>query len=121
MYPIQSLALLSVARACAYVGLGIMTIMVALSYDPMLCIRSGAILVSMLTVVLRWRALRADRIDYRHSEVWAMLDAADMPPADHAARLIRNAYRAALLRFADYSLYMAAALWAIAFVIWLWA
>jgi len=121
MHPIQHLAMISVARACAYVGLGIMTIMVALSYDPILCVKSGAILTSMLVVVLRYRAMRADRIDYRHSEVWAMLDASEMPPADHAARLVRNAYRDALLRFGDYSLVMAASLWAVAFVLWLWA
>ena len=121
MHPIRHLAMISVARACAYVCLGIMTIMVSLSYDPLLCMKSGAILTSMLVVVLRYRALRADRIHYRHSEVWAMLDASEMPPADHAARLVRNAYREALLRFADYSLVLAAVLWVIAFALWLWA
>lgn len=121
MNPVQTLAFVSVGRACAFSGLGIMTVMVALSFDPTLCARSGAILVSMLFVVLRYRAARADRIDHRHCEVWAMLDASERPPKELAPRLVRTAYREALLRYADYSLVAAGGLWVIAIALWLWA
>jgi hypothetical protein len=121
MDPVRYLALVSVGRACAFAGLGIMTFMVGLSYDPLLCARSGAILVSILFVVLRYRAMRADRINHRRCEVWVMLQPSEKPPQDHAARLIRNAYRHALLRFADYALVFAGILWAVALALWLQA
>jgi hypothetical protein len=114
MDPVRYLAFVSVGRACGFVGLGIMTVMVGLSYDPQLCARSGAILVSILVVVLRYRAMRANRINHRRSEVWVMLEASERPPGDHAARVVRTAYRQALLRFADYSLVIAGVLWAVA-------
>jgi hypothetical protein len=121
MNPLQHLAFVSVGRACAFGGLAIMTVMVALSYDPLLCARAGALLVSLMFFILRWRALRADRIDHRHSEVWALLDASQRPPKELAARLVRTAYREALLRFASYSLAIAAAFWVIVFAVRLWA
>lgn len=121
MDQIQHLAMVSVARACGFAGLGIMTVMIGLCYDPYLCAKSGAILVSLLAVVLHYRAMRAHRLDYRHSEVWIMLDADDMPPKAYAARLVRSAYHAAFIRFGGYAMTIALLLWAIAFVLWLTA
>ena len=121
MNPVERLAFVVVARACGFAGLGIVTMMVGLSYDPVLCARSGAILATILFVVLRWRAMRADRIDPRHCEVWVMLDAADRPPREVAPRLIRSAYRRALLHYSDLTLVVAGGLWAAAVALLLWA
>ena len=121
MSPVQHHAFVVVGRACGFAGLGIMTMMVGLSYDPLLCARSGAILASMMYVVLRYRAMRAYRIDPRRSEVWMLLDAAERPPGELAPRLIRDAYRRALLRYAGFTLAAASGLWAVAVALRLWA
>ncbi|MEZ5667044.1 MAG: hypothetical protein R3F55_06365 [Alphaproteobacteria bacterium] len=121
MDTIPRLALISVSRACGFVGLGIMCVMVGLSFDPYLCAKSGAILFSILALVLRYRAMRAHRMNHRNTEVWVMLDTDDLPRGDYAARLVANAYRDAFLRCGDYVLWIAGALWAIAMALWLWA
>lgn len=90
MDKIRSLALVSVARACGFAGLAIVTLMVGLSYDPVLMIRAGAISLTIGAAVLRLFALAAPHRNPRRTEVWIMLDPADAPPPEVACQVINR-------------------------------
>lgn len=70
---LQTLADISIRRACGFAALGIGTVMLALSYDLELAFRSGAILTSIVWGVIWALALWSPRRDIRETELWAML------------------------------------------------
>jgi len=92
---IRTLADLSIRRACGFVGLGIGTVMLALSYDIELAFRSGAVLMSLVCAVVCVVAWRCPRRDVRATELWSMLMADSPPPArgPEAQRLLALAGR----------------------------
>lgn len=109
MDEIERLAEVSVGRACGFAGLAIFTVMVGLSFDPLLSARSGAIMLSLAVVVLRYRAWRALRLDHRRTEVWLMLE--DKAPDTVARMMIQRALRRVYIRFADWAAIAAVVLW----------
>ena len=70
---VQTLADISIRRACGFAALGIATVMLALSYDLALAFRSGAILTSLAFGVTWFLAWRSRWRDIRDTELWAML------------------------------------------------
>lgn len=114
MISTDRLAEMATARACGFAGLGIVAVMVGLSFDPLLALKSGAILLSMLTAVLHFLALRAPTVPYKRTEVWLMIEASDRPPEAVAQRLIGGAVQAAYRRFALYAASGAGAMWLLA-------
>ncbi|GGJ11600.1 hypothetical protein [Neoroseomonas lacus] len=70
---LQTLADISIRRACGFAALGIGTVMLALSYDLELAFRSGAILTSIACIVIWLLAWRSPRRDVRETELWSML------------------------------------------------
>lgn len=109
MNEIERLAELSVGRACGFAGLAIFTVMVGLSFDPLLSARTGAILLSLAVVVLRYRAWSVRRADYRRTEVWLLLE--DKKPHPAASAVILRALRDVYVRFADWAAGTAVVLW----------
>jgi hypothetical protein len=69
------LADLSIRRACGFAALAIGTVMLALSYDMALALRSGAVLASLMCGVLWAMAWGTPLRDIRRTELWSMLAA----------------------------------------------
>jgi hypothetical protein len=82
---IRRYAELSVRRGCGFALMAIVTAMVGFSGEPWIAVRSGATFVLIAAVILFWRGWQARRRDYRHTEVWLMIE--DMPPALPRERL----------------------------------
>lgn len=70
---LQTLADLSIRRACGFAALGIAVVMLALSFDLVLAFRSGAVLTSVLCVIVWAMAWWSPRRDMRSTELWMLL------------------------------------------------
>lgn len=62
-----------IRRGLGFVGLAVGTIMLSFSFDPLLALRSAAVLLACTTFGLAWNAWRAPHRDVRRGEVWTML------------------------------------------------
>lgn len=120
---LESFADISIRRACAFVGLGVAVVMLALSFDMVLALRIGAEIIAFLVLGLALTAWRAPRRNLRHSEVYALLRAAGLPRATLAAAetqaLLAEVLRERLLWHAERVGCVACAMWLLAFLLWL--
>ena len=85
---IEQAAAVSVRRACAFSLFAIWVIMMALVYDPMMSLRSGAILVTLMGAILMLKGYRAPHRDHRRTEVWQAVKSELKLPAEQARALI---------------------------------
>ncbi|MBR0683427.1 hypothetical protein GXW74_23275 [Roseomonas eburnea] len=93
---LRTFADISIRRACGFAALGIGTVMLALSYDLALALRSGAVLTSLTFGVIWLCAWRAPHWDVRRTELWSMVVAEGLhlpSSGTHAARLEARAAR----------------------------
>lgn len=93
MNTVRQLADFSIRRACGFAGLGIVMVMLSLSYSLPLALRSGAALAALVCFGLLLAAWRATRRNIRDSELWALLPGTD---AAFALRLPRREAQALL-------------------------
>jgi hypothetical protein len=100
---IQQAAQLSVGRACGFAGLAIAVTVLALSFEPALAAKTGAVLTLGLTLALLFHASRARHTPHQNTEVWLLIDEDSRPPARHAHRIINEARRLAMLWFAKWT------------------
>jgi hypothetical protein len=100
---IEQAAQLSVGRACGFAGFGIALTVLALSFEPVLAAKIGAVLSLGLTLTLLIYANRAPHTQHQNTEVWLLIDEKSRPPARHARRVINEARRFAMLWFARWS------------------
>lgn len=114
---IRHLALLSISRGCAFAGIAIVTLMVGLSYDPVMMTQAGAISLTIAAVVLRLFAMAAPRRNPRRTEIWIMLDPGDVPPADVAQRVIGKALAEIYLLFSRWTLVSGLTLWGLSILL----
>lgn len=119
---LEHLADLSIRRACAFVGLAMVTVMISLSFDLMLAFRTGAEIAACLAVGLAFAAWRAPRRDIRHSEIYALLRSTGLPSA-HLSQAATRARIAQVLRtrliwHAERVSVLAVSLWALALICW---
>jgi hypothetical protein len=117
MHEIPLFVDLSIRRACGFVSLAIATVMLSLSFDMPLALRSGAAMTGFLCCALIFLAWRSPRRDVRRTEFWSMF-AAHYPEilarAD-AARLqaaAQRIWRQRLIWHAERIGFAALALWA---------
>ena len=103
MNEIEQAAQLSIGRACGFAGFGIALAVLALSFQPMLAAKTGAVLSLGLTLTLLVFAYRAHRTPHQTTEVWLLIDKGSRPPARHARRIINEARRFAMLWFARWA------------------
>lgn len=108
---IRELAWLSVSRACGFATLAIFTVMIALSFDPVMAAKSGAILFLIAAVALWMLARLAPTRNPRRTEVWYMLDPQEQPAAVAAQRVIGTIMAEIYRRFAQWALAAGIALW----------
>jgi hypothetical protein len=74
MDPVEVVIDHCIRRGLAFAGLGVGLVMLSLSFDLPLALRSGAGLVAAVAGAMLVGAWRAPRRDMRHSEAWALLD-----------------------------------------------
>ena len=114
---------ISIRRACAFVGLGAVTVMLSLSFDLVLAFRTGAEIAAVLAAGLAFAAWRAPRRNIRHTEVYAMLRGAGVPANWLSAEVNRaqivSVLRARLAWHAERVAVTAVMLWALALFFWL--
>jgi len=123
MERLDAFADISIRRACAFVGLAAATVMISLSFDPVLAFRSGADIAALLAAGLAFSAWRAPRRNIRHTEVYAMLRGAGVPgnwlSAEVNRTQIASVLRARLAWHAERVAITAVTLWALALAFWL--
>ncbi len=120
---IDSLADLSIRRACAFFGLAMATVMISLSFDPVLAFRTGGEMAALLTLGLLVSAWRAPRRNIQHTELYALLRGTGQPRAG----LLTDAMRQRLAMVLQERLFWhaervgiaAVALWGVALLVWL--
>jgi hypothetical protein len=116
---IEYLADFVVKRGCGFALLAIGTVMLGLSYDLLLCLKSGAILEALHGSVLGIFAYNAPRWNHRSTELWTLLNkGADLPP-DYPPELLLEVLRKTYTRYAEYSGFIALALSIGAAVVWI--
>jgi hypothetical protein len=98
MQTVRDLADLSIRRACGFAGLGIAMVMLAMSFDLPLALRSAANLTALLCLALLFSAWRAPRRNLRNSELWALLPGTAAAFARALPRREAQALLAAVLR-----------------------
>ena len=99
---IEKIAEFSVARACGFAMLAILVMMVGLSGEPDMALKTGGLLSLLISMVLVLKAALAEAKPYRSTEVWLLLKPHERPHEAVAQRIIALALREAFLRFALY-------------------
>jgi hypothetical protein len=93
---LETLALLSVRRACGFGALAIATLMFGLIGTPAVAFGTGAVCCLLMALILYWKSDHALRQDHRKTELWMMLAEIHRPPHDVAAvvipRILRRTY-----------------------------
>ena len=117
MEHLRQAAIVSVGRACGFVGLAIGCVMIGLSFDPPQMVRAGAILTLLLALGLCAKAWIAAKQDYRGTETWLLLAKEHKPPAEIAKRTLPAVLRETYFRFARFSAGISAGLWLAAVVL----
>jgi hypothetical protein len=114
---IKRYAELSVRRGCGFALMAIVTAMVGFSGEPWIAVRSGAVFVLIAAVVLFWRGWRARQRNYRHTEVWLMIEDAPALPRDRLQAMIGGALADAYFAHARLAAYVALVMAVIAFML----
>ncbi|MFN4014850.1 MAG: hypothetical protein ACK4JB_05935 [Reyranella sp.] len=115
---IEYLADVSVRRGCGFALLAICMVMLGLSYDLLLCLKSGAILQALHGVVLGLFAYNAPKWNHRSTELWVLLDkGADLPP-NYPPEQLLEVLRKTYLRYAEMAGVVTLALCIGAAVVW---
>ena len=108
---IRELAWVSVSRACGFALMAIFTVMIALSFEPVLAAKSGAVLFLIAAVALWMLARLAPTRNPRRTEVWYMLDPHEQPIAVAAQRVIGTILAEIYRCFAQGAVASGVALW----------
>lgn len=118
----ESYADVSIRRAIGFVSLAVGVVMIALSFEPVLSLRTGAEMSAFLVIGLALAGWRAPHRNLRHSEVYALLRDAGLPRGRLAARETQEAMgevlRTRLYWHAERVGWAAMALWAAAVLLW---
>jgi hypothetical protein len=97
---IERLTTLSVARGVGFASLAVFCVMVGFAGDTVNMLRSGGFGAFMIAAALFMKERNTLPAHYRRTEVWIMLDEHLRPPPDVAARMVTDARRTVLLRWA---------------------
>lgn len=90
-----------VKRGFGFALLAVATVMLGLSYDPILCFKSGAILEALHGSVLGLFAYNAPRRNHRSTELWVLLKKGEDLPPDYPPALLLEVLRKTYLRYAE--------------------
>lgn len=111
---LRAVAFQTIGRAVGFAGLAIFCVMLGLSFDPLLAVRSGGILVLLLLSVLLMKARSALTADHRRTEMWLYLDSNEKPAEGYAQWAAATVLRDAYFWFARWTAGVAVLLWSAA-------
>lgn len=114
---IRQAAELSIRRGCGFALIGIVTVLVGCSYDPLLAARAGGIQFALLAAVLVLKAVRAPALPYRRTELWLLLGRRHDLPESRAQTIICEIRREVLIRHGDYAAAASGMLWLVSFML----
>jgi hypothetical protein len=104
---IRRYAELSVKRGCGFAAMAIVTAMVGFSSEPWIAVRAGAVFVTIAAVVLFWKGWSARTRNYRHTEVWLMIDDVPALPRERLQDMIGGALADVYFAYARQAAYIA--------------
>jgi hypothetical protein len=107
---IEQSANVSVARACGFASLTILTIALGLSAEPRLSLQASGYLFLLTCAILLLKASRALTQSYKRTEVWIMLTPQERPNPLFAQTAIGEVLRRTYLRYARLAAMFAAIL-----------
>lgn len=113
MERLEAFADLVIRRACGFASLAILLVMLSFSFQFLLALSAGAILVTLVWLVLLVKLALVPRQDMRRSELWLMLADRHAPDARPMQAVLRQAYATRLRWHADRAGAFAALLWGI--------
>lgn len=113
---LQTVAFISVGRACAFGALAIFCFVMGLSPDPIMAAKSGGVLTLVMTGILLLKRHLALKQNHRKTECWAMLPEKDRPPEAYAQRLVASVMRETYLWFARNTVLASIVFWAAALI-----
>ena len=108
---IHHFADVSIRRGCGFGILAIWSAMMGMSVDMVVAAKSGALLVTLMGVVLLAKSIRAPAKSYRRTEVWILLDKRHDLPETRAQAVIGTIMRERYLWHAQVVAGIALALW----------
>ncbi len=115
---IEYLADVIVRRGCGFALLAICMVMLGLSYDLLLCLKSGAVLQALHGSVLGLFAYNAPRWNHKSTELWVLLNkGADLPP-NYPPEQLLEVLRKTYLRYAEMAGVVTLALCIGAAIVW---
>ena len=108
----------SIRKGCGFGMLAIATTTIGLAGDLVLATRCAAILVSLMAAILYVMGATAPKRNYKSTEVWALLR--DLPgvPPERRQQFVGSVLEERFHWHARMSAYSAAALWAVALIVW---
>ncbi len=112
---IKAAAMTSIGRACLFTLLAVGTVMAGLTAWPYLAFKSGAILTTLLAMILTLRATLIDRQDIKRTETWLLLRERDEKLDERARRVIAGVLRETYRTLALYAALLAFGCWMFAF------
>jgi hypothetical protein len=112
---IKHFADISIRRACGFGFLAIFTAMVGMSSSALLAVKTGAIGITLMGVILVFKAVEASRRRYKDTEVWLMLEKQHGLPEARAQQVFGNVMRERYLWHATLVAVGALALWLLSF------
>lgn len=106
-------------RGCGFALLAIGTVMLGLSYDLVLCLKSGAILEALHGSVLAIIAYNAPHQNHRSTELWVRLNKGADLPANYPPEQLLEVLRKTYTRYAELAAVVALGLSAAAAIVWI--
>lgn len=113
---IRYYAEVSVLRALGFAGLGLFTLMLGLSFDLYLALRTAALVLGVVGAVLVVKAYTAPRRNYRRTEVWVLLGRSIDFPEHRAQAIIGGVLSDTYSRYAKPVLAAALTAWALSVI-----
>lgn len=92
MERLEALADLVIRRAVGFASLAIALIVLSLSFHLALALRSGAMLVTLLWLIVLLKLAYVPTQDMRHSEIWLMVADRNSPDALPMQNAMRQAF-----------------------------
>ena len=111
MEEMRKVAFASVARACGFGMLAIVSVMMGLLYDPRLVFQTGGILTLIMTFILILKARYALTQNYKKTEMWLYIEKDFRPPEAYAQWAASTVMRDAYFSFAMYTALISIAMW----------
>ncbi len=118
--PINTYAILTVARGCGFAGLATFCAMFGLVFDPPLALKFGGYSAMLTCAVLLLMAFRSPDVSYKKTETWLTLPHDLRPPAPVAQIIVGRARQRALFIFARVTAAFAAGCFLAAFLLGAW-